>query len=216
MRVLASLDDLGQASYTSGHGVDHHGLDEVRGHDLSELGPDVFENGEHLGYLSTPAEFPIRLANLLERARDVGLEQVFGMLDWETPGDSNDLITINADPEAALRIAREKIVLFQFVPVASAAQTIAAFPNGYFQADLNPMQAYALARRLEAEYGLSLFGIGARMLGFRRETALPEDRARALAEELALFYAGAPPDAVDELALLLTGRDWLLLRYTES
>lgn len=215
-RVLASLDDLGQASYTSGHATDFHGLDDIEGHDLSGLGAEVFENGQHRGYLSTPAEFPIRLANLLERARDVGLEQVSGLLDWETPGDSNDLVTINRDPEAALRIAQEQHVLFQVVPVDAAAQTVAAFPNGYFSADLNPMQTYVLARRLEDEYDFSLFGIGARMLGFRRPAALPADRARMLAKDLAAFYAGTPPAAAEALALLLNGRDWLLLRYTES
>jgi hypothetical protein len=215
-RVLASLDDLGQASYTSGHGVDYYGLDEVEGHDLSGLGPEVFENGEHQGYLSTPAEFPIRLANLLARARDIQLDQVFGLLDWETSGDANDLVTINRDPEAALRIAEEQDVLFQFAPVHSAAEAIAAFPNGYFQSDLSPMQNLVLARRLEAAYGLSLFGIGARLLGFRRATALDEGKARALATELAALYAETPPTAADELARLLTGRDWLLLRYTES
>jgi len=40
--------------------------------------------------------------------------------------------------------------------------------------------------------------------------------ARALAEDLAAAYAGAPPKAADALARLLTGRDWLLLRYTET
>lgn len=215
-RVLASLDDLGQASYTAGHGVDYYELDAVEGHDLSGLGPEVFENGKHQGYLSTPAEFPIRLANLLERARDIRFEAVFGLLDWETSGDANDLVTINTDPEAALRIAKEQDVLFQFAPVRSAAEAIAAFPNGYFQSDLSPMQNLVLARRLEAAYGLSLFGIGARLLGFRRETGLGEDRARALANELAALYANTPPTAADELARLLTGRDWLLLRYTES
>ncbi|GGL39499.1 hypothetical protein [Caulobacter rhizosphaerae] len=215
-RVLASLDDLGQASYTSGHATDHHGLDDIEGHDLSGLRAEAFENGEHRGYLSTPAEFPIRLANLLERAREIRLEHVAGVLDWETSGDGNDLVTINQAPEAALRIAQEKEVLFQVVPVGTAAQAIAAFPNGYFSADLDPMQTYVLARRLEDEYDLSLFGIGARMLGFRRPAALPQERARALGEELAALYAGAPPKAAEALARLLTGRDWLLLRYTES
>lgn len=215
-RVLASLDDLGQASYTAGHGVDYYELDAVEGHDLSGLGPEVFENGKHQGYLSTPAEFPIRLANLLARARDIQFEEVFGLLDWETSGDANDLVTINTDPETALGIAREQEVIFQFAPVHSAAEAIAAFPNGYFQSDLNPMQNLVLARRLEAEHGLSLFGIGSRLLGFRREAALDDDGARALAKALAALYAKSPPTAADDLARLLTGRDWLLLRYTES
>jgi hypothetical protein len=61
VRVLATLDDLGQACYTSGHATEAVELDDVAGHDLSGLGDDVFEDGEHRGYLSylsTPAEFP--------------------------------------------------------------------------------------------------------------------------------------------------------------
>lgn len=100
--------------------------------------------------------------------------------------------------------------------MTTAAQAVAAFPNGYFSAALNPMQTYVLAWRLEDEYDLSLFWIGARMLGFRRKAAPPADRARTLAKDLAAFYAGAPPAAAETLALLLTGRNWLLLRYAES
>jgi len=215
VHVLASLDDLGQALYTSGHGIDLHGLDDVEGHDLSALDPQVFEDGEHQGYLSTPAEFPIRLANLLERARDVQIDQISGLLEWETPGDANDLVTINKNPEAALGIGRDE-VLFQFVPVATAAEAIAAFPNGYFQSDLDPMQNYALARHLETRYGLALFGVGSRMLGFRRQVVLDEDTARALAADLAGLYANAPAEATESLTRVLAGRSWLLIRYTES
>lgn len=215
-RVLASLDDLGQAAYTSGHGADFHELDNVEGHDLSGLGAEAFDGGEHIGYLSTPAEFPIRLANLLKKAKAVDLEQVSGVLLWETLGDSNDLITVNTRPEETLRIACEEEVIFQFVPVDSAADAIAAFPNGYFTCDLSPMQNHALARHLESKYGLDLFGIGASYLGFRRIEPLGENEAQALAAELAAIYAETPQGAADRIARLITGRDWLLLRYTES
>jgi hypothetical protein len=215
-RVLASLDSLGQACYTSGHAIDTHQLDDTEGHDLSGLGEDVLEDGEHQGYLSTPAEFPIRLANLMQRARDVDVKDVAGVLDWETAGDANDLVTINSDPERALGIAKEKEVIFQLVPVTRAADAVAAFPNGYFHSDLTPMQTHALARHLEAEHGLALFGIGSRFLGFRREAALDRDAAHAVAGALAALYAGTPPGAADALAGVIAGRDWLLLRYTES
>ncbi|MBV9930457.1 MAG: hypothetical protein JO013_05890 [Alphaproteobacteria bacterium] len=197
--ILASLDDLGQACYTSGHGTDHYGLDDVEGLDEEQ-----------------PTEFPVRLTNLLKRAEAVDVRDVAGLLDWATPGDSNDLLTVNRDPDRALRIAEDGEVIFQFVPVSSPAEAIAAFPNGYFSADLNPMQNLALARHLESAYGLTLFGIGSRFLGFRRCEALEEAMARDLAAELARFYRGAPPGAAAELARLIAGREWLLLRYTES
>lgn len=215
-RVLASLDNLAQAAYTSGHTTDASELDEIEGHDLSGLPEAVFEDGEHQGHLSTPEEFPIRLANLLRQAEGIGLEDVAGALDWETPGDANDLVTINRDPDAALRIAAEKEVIFQFVPVTRVADALAAFPNGYFTSDLDPMQNHALARHLEAEYGLALFGVGSRFLGFRRLEPLAEDAARAVADELAPLYAGTPATGANALARVIAGRDWLLLRYTES
>jgi hypothetical protein len=215
-RVFASLDDLGQAAYTSGHGTDVFGLDSTDGHDLSALGADAFENGQHLGYLSTPAEFPIRLANLLKLSRDVGMQQVSGVLDWETPGEPHDILSINADPDAALLLPEENGIIFQFVPVVCAADALAAFPNGYFTADLSPMQSHALARHLEGTYGLALFGIGARFLGFRARQPLGAETATALAADIATIYAGGASAKTGDLAHLLTGRDWLLLRYTES
>lgn len=207
-RVLASLDDLGQAAYTSGHGTEAHRLDDVVADDPADSLPP------HPGYPGTPDDFPIRLANLLRGAVD--LEAVRGLLWWETSGDANDLVTINRDPEAALRIAHEAEVIFQFVPVATAADAIAAFPNGYFNSDLNPFQTHALARYLEAEHGLALFGIGSRFLGFRHAVPLSAAEAQRLAAALCSLYAHTPEDAVAALAVLLTGRDWLLFRYTES
>ncbi len=215
-RVLATLEDLGQACYTSGHGTDVYGLDSIEGHDLSGLSAELFEDGTHRGYLSTQAEFPIRLANLLKQASAVDLSQISGVLAWESPGEPHDLVTINDDPDLVMRLGDEQQILFQFVPVVAAADAIAAFPNGYFTADLNPMQNHALARHLEATYGLALFGIGARFLGFRCPQPLDADRATALVTELATLYRGGTQAAQDRLTRLLTNRDWLLLRYTES
>jgi hypothetical protein len=207
-RVLASLDDLGQAAYTSGHGTEVHRLDDVEADDPADGIPP------NPGDLSTPADFPNRLANLLRGA--VELEAVRGLLLWETSGDANDPITINRDPDAVLRIAEEREAIFQFVPVASAADAITAFPNGYFHGDLNPFQTHALARHLEVEHGLDLFGTGSRFLAFRRNLPLSEGEAQRLAVALCGLYADTPEAVVGEFAALLTGRDWLLLRYTES
>jgi hypothetical protein len=215
-RVLASLDDLDQACYTSGHGTDVYGLDDTIGHDLSGLGPDVFEDGAHVGHLSTPAEFPIRLANLHKQAQSVDMAQFAGVLYWDTPGAPYGILALNTHPDAALQIANEARVIFQFVPVAHAADAIAAFPNGYFTADLNPMQNHVLARHLETTYGLALFGIGARCLGFRCVVPLSAETAGKLAAELRQFYRGTNETEQLGLARELTGRNWLLLRYSEG
>lgn len=214
--VLATLDNLDQACYTCGHTTDANALDETEGHDLSALPEELFEDGEHPGYLSSPAEFPIRLANLLDKARSVEVGQLAGLLDFAPDGEGSDLVAVNSDPDRALRISGEKEVIFQFVPVVTAADSIAAFPNGYFSSDLDPMQNHVLARHLESAYGMALFGIGASFLAFRSSAPLGEEAVTALAAELASLYAGTPATASAELARLLAGRDWLLLRYTES
>ena len=214
--VLATLENLDQACYTSGHAAHAFELDDVEGHDLSALPEDVLEEGEHPGYLATPAEFPIRLANLLRKARPVDVGRLAGLLDFAPDDGCSDLVSVNGDPDRALRLSEERQILFQFVPVAAAADSIAAFPNGYFQSDLDPMQNHALARHLESAYGLALFGIGSSFLAFRRKEAMGEAMARSLAAELAGLYRGTPSTAAAELARLLSGRTWLLLRYTES
>jgi hypothetical protein len=216
VRVLASLDNLGQAGYTSGHCIETHGLDAIDGRDVSALPRDAFEDGEYLGFLTTRAAFPIRLENLMDAAAGVTIQAAAGVLPWQTPGDSNDLVTVNNDPEQALRIAGEPEVVFQFVPVKAAADALAAFPNGYFSSDLTPIQNLAVARRLEATYGLALFGVGSRFLGFRRGEPFGEAEAQALSDELVGLYEETPPEAAGLLARVVSGRTWLLFRYTES
>ncbi|WP_206240527.1 hypothetical protein [Novosphingobium terrae] len=214
--VIATLDDLGQACYTSGHGADYHGLDDTAGHDLTGLDPQAYENGEHRGYLSTPSEFPIRLANLQHLSAEVSGESLKGQLPCGDSAEGNDLLSINRDPDAALGLDADDAVLFLYAPVTSAADAIAAFPNGYFSCDFSPMQNHALARHLGESHGLMLFGIGARLLGFRRAEPLAGPTARKLAEDLASLYAGAEAAMVDELATMLAGRTSLLVRYTEE
>lgn len=215
-RVLASLDDLGQAGYTSGHTIGTHSLDDSAGHDLTKRDAAAFEGGEHLGYLSTISEFPIRLANLLKRAEGTSFADAAGLLFWSEPGKPNDLVSANREPDAALELAKEEVILVQLVPVSTGAATLAAFPNGYFTCDLNPLQNYAVALHLERTYGLVLFGVGSRFLGFWRDRPLDQQSAAALASELAALYAEVPDGSSDALTQVLTGKDRLLLRYTET
>lgn len=216
-RVLTSLDDPAQAVYTSCHAVQTHELDDRQGHDLAGLGPECFENGEHLGYLTTQAELPIQLANLKARAANVGFEEACGVLYWEGGSEDGPKFpdTLILDPDRAmLRDLRE--VHIQFVPVSAAADALAAFPNGYFTCDLNPMQNYAIAQHFEQEHAMALFGVGASNLGFIRRSPFSHLEAVAIARDIVKLYQDAPGDAVERLAKALEGKDWLLLRYSES
>ncbi len=213
-RILTSLDNVGQADYTSGHTVDKSGLDDTAGHDLSGLEAVCFEGGEHLGHLSTPAEFPIRLANLLTASRPFDPASFAGGLPWLSGGDGTDIVNANRAPDAALRLTLDRQAIVQIVPVTRAADALAAFPNGYFVNDLQPAENHALAGHLEAHYGLALFGVGAEFLAFRRGQPCDAPLALAVATELVALYDEAPFASVNELAAVLTGRDWVLVRYT--
>ncbi|QCE41803.1 hypothetical protein [Psychroserpens sp. NJDZ02] len=56
--IILTLDDLGQAEYTSGHACDWNSLLDTDGYDLSGLDKACYdEDNEHLGHLSTPSEY---------------------------------------------------------------------------------------------------------------------------------------------------------------
>ncbi|MCR1025845.1 hypothetical protein NQT66_13565 [Cellulophaga baltica] len=74
--IILTLDDLGQAEYTSGHSIHSNDIDETEGYDLSGLDKACFENNEHLGYLSTPSEFFIRIGNFLKQTKDIDFKSV--------------------------------------------------------------------------------------------------------------------------------------------
>ena len=216
--ILVTLDSPYQAIYTSVHAIHKHHLDDIEGHDLSALPPECFEEGEHLGYLTTEAELPIRLANLHALCAQVSFEDAFGVLYWEG-GDPKSPALPDAlilDPDAALAPELVREFHFQIVPVGKAADALVALPNGYFSSDLTPMQSFAIAQHFEGAHAMKLFGVGASNLGFYRNRALDGDEAHALAQDIAKLYSDAPGDAIERLSDALSGKKWLLLRYSES
>lgn len=69
--VILTLDQLGQAKYTSTHATMFHNLDDTEGYDLSGIDASAFENGEHIGYLSTPSEFFIQKENFMQKVKAI-------------------------------------------------------------------------------------------------------------------------------------------------
>jgi hypothetical protein len=212
-RLLTTLDDLGQASYTSGHSIMANELDNVGGHDLSALDPSCFERGEHLGHLTTKAEFPIRLANL-RRASDRSIfKDLKGKLHWGHDGRGLDFFELNADPSLVLDHSE---ILVQVVPVKSAFEALAAFPNGYFSDDLSPMDLWCLARHLEETYAIELFGIGASYAAFAYPKALSElDQRRVASDVLSLYRDCDAGKLLGRMAQALGASDEFLLCYTQ-
>ncbi|ESQ91071.1 hypothetical protein ABAC460_07520 [Asticcacaulis sp. AC460] len=210
-RLFATLDNYGQAAYTSGHSTDEHELNDTDGYDLSGLDPAAFEDGEHRGYLTTKSEFFIRHGNMAKSAADRSFEQVH--LSYGEGEDGLDFFGLNGETD----ILDEERLFIQAVPVEHAWEAISAFPNGYFSADLQPQDIWAMAKRFETRYGYCLFGIGAAYVGFLRTQVLSEALVASFtADVLSMFDLVDPFFEAPRVADLIRRSDYLLFNYTNG
>ncbi|PXX46584.1 hypothetical protein [Undibacterium pigrum] len=212
-RILLTLDNLGQAQYTSMHSKGSHDLDETEGYDLSSLDAICFEDGEHVGYLSSKSEFFIRLGNFEKLCKESSLERIFQEKNLLLNDESlSELISAQ---ENWLSILDDSIYAFRAI-VNKAEDSLAAFPNGYFSSDLNPFENHALCRHLRVNYGYSLMGIGASYLALLRESQLSPSQASDLTDILLKLYG---EKAMSWIELVMNKKEEsqhvLVLRYTE-
>lgn len=208
--ILITLNDLGQAEYTSSHSIMSNDLDDTEGYDLSSLDTKCFENGEHLGYLSTPSEFFIRRANFLKQTKDITFATV---CDGELTIDEDEIAILEEINNAPLAYLDEHIIL-KIIPTDKSYEAICGFPNGYFSSDLNPFENYAIAKHLSDKYNYELFGIGASFLGFIRSEPLEVEQARELIEDLSILYDTTEKE-FEKFYDLITNRNTLFLKYIE-
>lgn len=209
--VLLTLDDLGQCEYTSTHAKMMHDLDDTEGYDLSALDAAAFEEGEHIGYLSTPSEFFIRKQNFLKQAGSVDYDDVSDRGLTIDEDELRLLADINRSPMSYL----DKQLLLAVVPVEQPYEAICGFPNGYFSGDLNPFENYALAKRFYDKYGYELFGIGASLLGFIGTKSLDDQQTRELTADLMALY-DAQAHIAARLVEIIKGNNYFFIKYTES
>lgn len=213
-RPLLSLDDWPQARYTSGHARHQLDLDEVGPQDLDGLPAECFENGEHIGYLSTKAEFPICLRNFLRHAAHVSFDDACA---HGLTLDEQALQAWSAYQQAPLTLLDQPLLAL-VVPVAQACEALAAFPNGYFESDLGPAQNFAVARHLADRHGYQLIGVGAAYLGLLRAEAADAAVAEAVAADLCRLYNVPEQEQAALSAAFVAavdGRRHLWLRYVE-
>jgi len=211
--ALATLDDLGQAQYTSMHATLFEDLDATKSHNLSNLPPETFEDGEHLGYLSTKSEFFIREANFLSKAKATIFEDIFSRHLTITDEEINTLEQVHANPLKYI----DSEILIKVSPVRPSALGIISFPNGYFSSDLNPFENYILANHLEENYRLQLCGIGASLLGFKNNHKLDTQTALKLGSELAkIYHRENDPTVIERFAKLVKAHDYFFIKYVEQ
>ncbi len=201
-RMLATLDCVGQAFYTSGHAIDANALDPA---------PD---DAEVIGEDDTPPlpDFATRLDRLVKAASVVTLDQMSKHLWWT----GEDRLSFFALQDEADAILDPNDIYIQAVPVSHAWETMAAFPNGYFAGDFSPMQNLVLARHLEESFGYALFGIGASYIGFRRTSSFSADRLGDLAAFIVSLHSEwNESDLLWKVRMILEASDLLFLAYVD-
>ncbi|MDO7900592.1 DUF4253 domain-containing protein [Pseudomonas sp. K1(2024)] len=212
--VLFSLDDLPQALYTSGHARLSSNLDAVSEADLGQLPPECFENGQYLGYTTTKAEFAPCLRILLRQAQALSFEALCAHGLTLDDAALEHWLAYQAKPLMLI----DQPMLALAAPVEQPWQALAAFPNGYFESDLDPAQNCALARHLQQTHGYTLMGVGASYLGFTRAEAPDAAQAARVAADLCALY-NVPAEQhevrLDVLRAGIEGRSHLWVRYVE-
>ncbi len=201
-RMLATLDDTGQAFYTSGHTIDANDLDPAR------------NDEEIIGEGDTPPlpDFAVRLDRLVKAASAVPLDQISNRL-WWSGEDRQSFFALQDNPDAILD---HREIYIQAVPVSHGWKTVAAFPNGYFHGDFSPMENLVLARHLEETFGYALFGIGASYLGFRRTLPLSSERLDTLTQFIINLHAESNDRELPaKIRMALAASDLLFVAYVD-
>ena len=194
---VATLDDVNQCVYTSGHAAEKHGLDVYEDPDLPSTRDEWRETC---------------LAAFQDPGRTVAWDDIAGTL-VVTADDVAALVDANRNPDDLL----DSVSYVQRAQVSRNDLLIAALPNGYFAGDWDPFQNHAVIRRL-ALRSYRLVAIGAAWLGFVRPEPLTSDDAVLVVADLAQAYGdveGAAPHWA-ELAEVLGTRRTLVLGYTED
>jgi hypothetical protein len=211
-KLLMTLDDFGQATYTSSHAIENYSLDNTAGHDLSQLGQETFEEGEHKGYLTTPSEFPIRANNFNRLVGEINMNDVYarGLSLYD-----DELEEIHSAHDDPLFLFDEDMYI-TMVPVEFSYQSIIAFPNGYFTCDLNPFEIYSLSKYLHDTYHYDLFALGASYVGFYRQCSVDEIDIEQLVEDVSKIYHGDDSQKIKDLFTSVVAQSsFLFLKYTD-
>jgi len=202
--VFITLDDLGQALYTSMHATESDEL-EIATDDLDVLDDTQAEEAREL------RQFAHTSAQLARPE----LQRTWADLRGTREGTAeaiDALVAMNENPVEIL----DEVVLVMHVPSADATSAIAAMPNGYFSDDWNIFDNHAVARHLADGYAYRPLGIGASWIGFIREAPLSVEDAGRLVVDLAEIYGAADAPAWGSLRAALTGQTTLFLGYTDG
>lgn len=211
-QFIMTLDDVGQASYTSGHTISSNELECEECVLPQDIDPSCIDDFLRRNR-DFEQEFSTRRSTFQNGVACVEFEEVFEK-DLSLTGETKeDFIEANANP---LSMIDDEVYLLK-VPVDKSYEAIYAFPNGYFTCDLSPFENYRLAEHLETEYGFHLFGIGASYLSFIKGAEFTPEKVDSLLELLAKIYLKEEDKKfMNAMKRSVLERRILVLRYTEG
>lgn len=176
-RYLATLDDVQQCSYTSGHASmdDRLYLDSPTDMDWDDPAQEAAWNLQALQH---------RALQLRQAQGPGSWAAVCGTL-CTSADDIAALVAANRTPDALL----DDVVYIQRLPLASDDPLIAGQPNGYFSADWDSFQNHAIHQYLAEQHGYQLFAMGASWMALARPQPPDGAQAQALVDDLRALYA---------------------------
>ncbi|PXA67132.1 hypothetical protein [Cryobacterium arcticum] len=202
--VFITLDDLGQALYTSMHATESDEL-EIVTDDLDFLGDTRAEEARELR----------QFAHTSAQLAAPGLRRTWADLRGTREGTAETvdaLVAMNDNPVEVL----DDVILVMHVPADDETAAIAAVPNGYFSDDWNIFENHAVAQHLANGYGYRPLGIGASWIGFVREAPLAAPDAKRLVADLTEIYGAPEAPGWESLGAVLTRQATLFLGYTDG
>lgn len=208
-RFLATLDDLQQGSYTSGHASQDDRLYLASPADMDWDDP-AQEAAWDLKALQH------RALQLRNAQRPDSWAEVCGSLST-SPDDIAALVAANRAPDLLL----DDVVYIQRLPLASDDPLIAGQPNGYFSADWDSFQNHAIHQHLAEQHGYALFAMGASWMALARAEPPDAAQAQAIVADLQALYATGDEELLahpgwQALPALLQSQRSLVLGYTED
>lgn len=211
-RFIMTLDDIGQASYTSMHSKMSNELDGGEWLSTENIDPSWMDGDFLRDDLNFDQRFLIRRLGFKHGLSTVQFEDIFKKILFLDQESRDEFIESNKNP---LEVVDKDAYLLK-VPVEYSYEAIISFPNGYFSCDLSPFENYRLAEHLEKEYGFHLFGIGASYISFTKGPDFDAQKIDMILELLAKIYLNNEDrEFIDFMRLSILNRGILTLRYSE-
>ena len=211
-KYIITLDDIGQASYTSMHSKMSNELDGGDWFSTENIDSSWLDEGYPREDLNFDQRFTIRQMGFKHGLSNTKYEDIFNKNIYLDQESRTEIIDANQN----LLSLMDKEAYLLKIPVEFNYEAIFSFPNGYFSCDLSPFENYHLAKHLEENYDYRLFGIGASYISFIKGSRFTLQTVDSLLELLKKLYIKDNDNKLVEfLKDTIINQEYLTLRYSE-